>query len=133
MGIQRQQAAIFMGMSGIVTFTATLISQAEALTQNSQSSGMTMNELAQCGQSSVTFPNPFSPTKFLVSFAEIKQAFPDADFENSVVIADIRFQPDPLRNPTRYPSDMVDELRSLGLAEDKIQELVAGERAARGN
>ena len=132
MPIQYQQAATYMGMEGTIIFTADLISLAEALSRNNQQSSMTMNELLACGQSSITFPNPFSNTKFSLSFDEVKQVFPASDFDNSVVIADIRFQPDPTRNPTLYPSDMVEQYRSLGLAEEKIQELIEWEKTVRG-
>jgi hypothetical protein len=134
MPIQYQEEATHIGQIGILTTTVNLISRAEAVLRNSQRPGMSMGELMQCtGGSSITLINPILNTNFTLSFDELRRAFPEADFENSVVIVDIRFQPDKTRNPTLYPSDMVDQLRAWGYSEQKIQGLIEWERSIRGS
>lgn len=133
MPIQYQEIATHRGMLGTLTYTVDLISKSESLSRNDQQPVMTMSEMLACGQSAVTFPSPVPGKTLSLTFDEIKEAFAGTDFDNSVITANIRFQPDPTRNPPRYPSDMIEELRNDGTPEEKIQELLEWEHSVRGS
>jgi hypothetical protein len=130
MPIQYQQEATLAGQSGTMTTAINLISRAEAVLRNSQRPGITMGEVIQCtGRSTdMTLVNPLSNTYFTLSFDELRREFPEVDFENSILTVDFQFQPDKTRNPPRYPSDMVDELRGRGFSEQRIQALLEWEK-----
>lgn len=130
MPIQFQEEAVQAGQSGIMTTTINLISREEALLRNSQRPGMTMAEVMLCSGNStdMVLVNPLSNQQFNLSFDELRRAFPEMDFENSVLSVDFRFQPDKSRNPPIYPSDMVDQLRAWGFSEQRIQALIEWEK-----
>lgn len=135
MPIQFQQEATLDGLSGTMITTINLISRAEAVLRNSQRPGLTMREVMQCtGRSTdITLINPLSNTNFTLSFDDLRRDFPEADFENSILIVDFEFQPDRTRNPPRYPSDMVDQLHTLGFSEQRIRDLLEWERTVRAD
>jgi hypothetical protein len=85
------------------------------------------------GERGLTFPIPITGTEQFIGYEDVIHASEGVNPDESTLRVQWRFDFDRSGSSSRlYPRDLVDEMRRMGISEEKIQKTLEWERAIRG-
>jgi hypothetical protein len=130
MPIQYETSVAVHGNIGKLVVVADLVPLNETAKANGVES---VGAMLSRGESGLTFPIPITGTEQFIAYEDVIRASEGVNPDESTLSVQWRFDFDRSGSSSRlYPSDLVDEMRRMGISEEKIQETLEWERTIRG-
>jgi hypothetical protein len=130
--ITTERTAIYNGISGLVTTIIELVSKDELVRRRSgQLEGpvLSVGELLRnSDQNQIVLKNRYTSEEINLSRETLTASFKDVDLETSFLVVSVNFSPDSDRTQGRTLDDLVNDMRRMGVPEDKIQEVIETEK-----